>query len=71
MTTTTTTSWEHRYESEEYHEGFFETIEKIYAKDGISGFYTGAVEETLGVMSGTFIHIMIRRSSFVGFQGRS
>lgn len=60
--------WEHRYESsssEEYYDGFFETIEKIYAREGISGFYIGAVEETVGIIGSTFMHIMIREISLV------
>lgn len=64
-----TKTWEHRYEtsssSEEHYEGFFEIIENIYAKEGISGFYTGAVEETAGVLGSSFVHIMIRRSSLL------
>ncbi|PWW77464.1 mitochondrial carrier [Tuber magnatum] len=54
--------WEHHYESsssEEYYDGFLETIGKIYAREGISGFYTGAVEETAGILGSTFVHIMI------------
>ena len=60
--------WEHRYESsssEEYYDGFFETVEKIYAREGISGFYIGAVEETVGVIGSTFMHIMIREISLI------
>ncbi|RPB02108.1 mitochondrial carrier [Choiromyces venosus 120613-1] len=57
----TKTVWEH-YESsssEEYFDGFFETIEKIYAREGISGFYAGALEDTAGIIGSTFVHIMI------------
>ncbi|CUS12022.1 unnamed protein product [Tuber aestivum] len=54
--------WEARHyesSSEEYYDGFFETVGRIYAREGISGFYTGAVEETAGVIGSTFVHIMI------------
>lgn len=48
--TETSTEWE----TEERYYGIVDAAQKIYAEEGLAGFYTGVVEETVGTLGSAF-----------------
>lgn len=55
---------EHTYKSEEFemeghYSGVIDAAQKIWAQEGLGGFYTGVVEETVGTLGGAFWYFAV------------
>lgn len=56
------TEFTHRseeYEMEGHYSGVIDAAQKIWAQEGLGGFYTGVVEETVGTLGGAFWYFAV------------
>lgn len=47
------------YEMEGHYSGVIDAAQKIWAQEGLGGFYTGVVEETVGTLGGAFWYFAV------------